>query len=94
MGLHPEQDVDQVGGQVHAVGCAGGDEGVEAGQDLGGGAVPHEEIARCADAIPLHPQAKAFQRVGMPMSDSTLGDVFRWPMTPLFACRRMGRHAL
>ena len=33
-------------------------------------------VAKCADAIPLHRQAKAFQRAGIPMSDSTLGDVF------------------
>jgi transposase len=33
-------------------------------------------VAKCADAIPLHRQAKAFQRAGVPMSDSTLGDVF------------------
>jgi transposase len=33
-------------------------------------------VAKCADAIPLHRQAKAFQRAGIPLSDSTLGDVF------------------
>lgn len=33
-------------------------------------------VAKCADSIPLHRQARAFQRAGVPMSDSTLGDVF------------------
>ena len=33
-------------------------------------------VAKCADAIPLYRQAKAFNRAGVPMSRSTLGDVF------------------
>jgi len=33
-------------------------------------------VSKCADAIPLHRQAKAYQRAGVPMSDSTLGDLF------------------
>ena len=33
-------------------------------------------VAKCADAIPLNRQAKAYERAGVPMSRSTLTDVF------------------
>ena len=33
-------------------------------------------VAKCADCIPLHRQAKAYQRAGVPMSRSTLTDMF------------------
>jgi transposase len=33
-------------------------------------------VAKCADSIPLYRQAKAYQRTGVPVNDSTLGDLF------------------
>jgi transposase len=33
-------------------------------------------VAKCADSIPLYRQAKSWQRVGVPVNDSTLGDLF------------------
>ena len=34
-------------------------------------------VAKCADSLPLYRQAKAYQRVGVHVNDSTLGDLFR-----------------
>jgi transposase len=34
-------------------------------------------VSKCADSLPLHRQAKAYQRVGVQVNDSTLGDLFR-----------------
>jgi transposase len=33
-------------------------------------------VAKCADAIPLYRQAKAWRRAGVPVNDSTLGELF------------------
>jgi transposase len=33
-------------------------------------------VSKCADSIPLYRQAKAYRRVGVPVDDSTLGDLF------------------
>jgi transposase len=33
-------------------------------------------VSKCADSLPLHRQAKAYRRVGVQVSDSTLGDLF------------------
>jgi transposase len=33
-------------------------------------------VSKCADALPLYRQAKAYRRVGVPVDDSTLGDLF------------------
>jgi len=33
-------------------------------------------VSKCADSIPLYRQAKAFRRAGVPVDDSTLGDLF------------------
>lgn len=42
----------------------------------GPGLHAHVAVAKCADSIPLDRQAKAFKRAGVPMSKSTLCDVF------------------
>ena len=33
-------------------------------------------VSKCADSIPLYRQAKAYQRTGVPVDDSTLGELF------------------
>jgi transposase len=33
-------------------------------------------VSKCADSIPLYRQAKAWRRAGVPLNDSTLGDLF------------------
>jgi len=33
-------------------------------------------VAKCADSIPLYRQAKSWQRAGVPVNDSTLGELF------------------
>jgi transposase len=33
-------------------------------------------VSKCADSIPLYRQAKAYRRAGVPVDDSTLGDLF------------------
>ena len=33
-------------------------------------------VSKCADSLPLYRQAKAYRRVGVPVNDSTLGDLF------------------
>jgi transposase len=33
-------------------------------------------VSKCADSIPLYRQAKAYRRFGVPVEDSTLGDLF------------------
>src|SRR5512146_2375935 len=33
-------------------------------------------VSKCADALPLYRQAKAYRRAGVPVDDSTLGDLF------------------
>jgi transposase len=33
-------------------------------------------VSKCADSIPLYRQAKAYRRAGVPIDDSTLGDLF------------------
>jgi transposase len=35
-------------------------------------------VSKCADSLPLYRQAKAYQRVGVQVNDSTLGDGFQW----------------
>ncbi len=42
----------------------------------GPGFIAHLVTMKCADAIPLHRLAKQYQRVGIPMSRSTLNDLF------------------
>lgn len=42
----------------------------------GAGLVAHVVVGKCADAIPLHRMEKQFERAGVPLSRSTLGDLF------------------
>ena len=42
----------------------------------GPGFVAHLAVMKCADSIPLHRLAKQYQRLGIPMSRSTLTDLF------------------
>jgi transposase len=46
------------------------------GGHYGAGFLAHIAVAKCADAIPLHRLAKQYQRLGIPMSRSTLTDLF------------------
>lgn len=36
----------------------------------------HVAVAKCADSLPLHRQAKQIERAGIPMNASSLGDIF------------------
>jgi transposase len=36
----------------------------------------HVAVAKCADSLPLHRQAKQIERAGIPMTASSLGDIF------------------
>lgn len=42
----------------------------------GPGFIAHLVTAKCADSIPLYRQAKALQRVGIPVARTTMGDLF------------------
>lgn len=42
----------------------------------GPGLHAHIVVSKCLDSIPLYRQAKQFQRVGVPLNASTLGDLF------------------
>lgn len=42
----------------------------------GPGLIAHLIVMKCADSIPLHRLAKQYQRLGIPMARSTLGDLF------------------
>ncbi len=42
----------------------------------GPGLHAHVAVSKCLDSIPLYRQAKRFQRAGVPLSPSTLGDLF------------------
>jgi transposase len=46
------------------------------GGHYGAGFVAHLVIMKCADSIPLHRLAKQYQRLGIPMSRSTITDQF------------------
>lgn len=46
------------------------------GGHYGPGFLAHIAVMKCADAMPLHRLAKQFQRLGIPMSRSTLTDLF------------------
>lgn len=46
------------------------------GGHYGPGFMAHIAVMKCADAIPLHRLAKQYQRLGIPMSRSTLTDLF------------------
>ena len=46
------------------------------GGHYGAGFMAHIVVMKCADAIPLHRLAKQYQRLGIPMSRSTLTDLF------------------
>jgi len=46
------------------------------GGHYGAGFIAHVAVTKCADAIPLHRLAKQYQRLGIPMSRSTLTDLF------------------
>lgn len=46
------------------------------GGHYGAGFLAHIAVMKCADAIPLHRLAKQYQRLGIPMSRSTLTDLF------------------
>jgi transposase len=46
------------------------------GGHYGAGFLAHIAVTKCADAIPLHRLAKQYQRLGIPMSRSTLTDLF------------------
>jgi transposase len=46
------------------------------GSRYGAGFVAHLCVMKCADSIPLHRLAKQYQRLGIPMSRSTLTDLF------------------
>ena len=53
----------------------GAPKAIEQGQ-YGPGLIAHIVTAKCADAIPLYRQAKAFARSGIPINRTTLGDLF------------------
>src|SRR5262249_16613508 len=42
----------------------------------GAGFVAHLVVMKCADSIPLYRLAKQYQRIGIPMSRSTITDQF------------------
>jgi len=46
------------------------------GGHYGAGFIAHIIVTKCADATPLHRLAKQYQRLGIPMSRSTLTDLF------------------
>ncbi len=46
------------------------------GGHYGAGFFAHVVVTKCADATPLHRLAKQYQRLGIPMSRSTLTDLF------------------
>ena len=46
------------------------------GGHYGAGFIAHLCVMKCADSIPLHRLAKQYQRLGIPMSRSTLTDLF------------------
>lgn len=46
------------------------------GGHYGPGFMAHIAVMKCADSIPLHRLAKQYQRLGIPMSRSTLTDLF------------------
>lgn len=46
------------------------------GGHYGAGFMAHIAVMKCADATPLHRLAKQYQRLGIPMSRSTLTDLF------------------
>lgn len=46
------------------------------GGHYGAGFLAHIAVTKCADAMPLHRMAKQYQRLGIPMSRSTLTDLF------------------
>ena len=46
------------------------------GGHYGAGFMAHIAVMKCADSIPLHRLAKQYQRLGVPMSRSTLTDLF------------------
>lgn len=46
------------------------------GGHYGAGVLAHIAVTKCADATPLHRLAKQYQRLGIPMSRSTLTDLF------------------
>jgi len=46
------------------------------GGHYGAGFLAHIAVTKCADATPLHRLAKQYQRLGIPMSRSTLTDLF------------------
>jgi transposase len=46
------------------------------GGHYGAGCFAHIIVTKCADATPLHRLAKQYQRLGIPMSRSTLTDLF------------------
>jgi transposase len=48
---------------------------VEGGR-YGAGFIAHLVVMKCADSIPLHRLARQYQRLGIPMSRSTLTDLF------------------
>src|SRR5262249_27371294 len=60
------------------------------GGHYGAGFLAHIAVTKCADAMPLHRLAKQYQRLGIPMSRSTLTDLFHKtaeklaPMAPRF----------
>jgi transposase len=53
------------------------------GGHYGAGFVAHLCVMKCADSIPLHRLAKQYQRLGIPMSRSTLTDLFHAAATKL-----------
>ncbi len=46
------------------------------GVQYGAGLHAHVVVSKCCDSIPLYRQAKSLQRQGVPISDSSLGDMF------------------
>lgn len=46
------------------------------GGHYGPGLLAHIVVAKCADALPLHRQEKQWERLGVPLSRSTLTDLF------------------
>lgn len=79
----------------HVLGCGCGEHIVTAPAPAkvidrgkyGPGLCAHVVVSKCADAIPLHRQAKIFARAGVPISDRTLGELFHLSaelLTPVY----------
>ena len=53
------------------------------GSDYGPGLHAHVLVSKCLDSMPLHRQARQYERLGVPIARSTLGDIFSRSATML-----------